>query len=166
MTTLTSRIGIDLIGANCGVATAAIVGLTLLQDGVMLRHGLVSELLAFQELLPDWSSFVVAGHEIRREPLFEHAQWLSAKDRILSRDLIEQCRDELDVIDRRIRPGIAKNFRDPSAGSGRNHARIRPASTQTTRAIKAKRKWESSAAPSHVKRFPSASRDVRMASDT
>ena len=38
------RIGIDLIGARGGVATTAIMGLTLLQDGVLTRNGLVSEL--------------------------------------------------------------------------------------------------------------------------
>ncbi len=105
-----SRIGIDLIGAKGGVATTAILGLTLLQDGLMPCNGLVSELPAFQGIgLPGWESFVVAGHEIRRGPLLEHMQWLSTKDRIVSRDLIEQCRDELDVIDRHIRPGTIFN---------------------------------------------------------
>ena len=73
-------------------------------------NGLVSELPAFQGIgLPDWSSFVIAGHEIRRGPLFEQAQWLSANDRIVRRELIEQCRDELEAIDRRIRPGTIFN---------------------------------------------------------
>ncbi len=45
-----SRIGIDLIGAKGGVATTAILGLTLLRDGLMPRNGLVSELPAFQEI--------------------------------------------------------------------------------------------------------------------
>jgi len=104
------RIGIDLIGAKGGVATTAIVGLTLLQDGVMPRNGLVSELPIFQQIgLPDWSSFVVAGHEIRQGLLFEEALWLSAKDRIVSRELLEQCREELNAIDRRIRPGTIFN---------------------------------------------------------
>ncbi len=105
-----TRIGIDLIGAKGGVATTAILGLTLLQDGLMPRNGLVSELPPFREIgLPDWESFVVAGHEIRRGPLLEHVQWLSAKDHIISRDLIEQFRDELDAIDRHIRPGTIFN---------------------------------------------------------
>lgn len=77
---------------------------------MMPRHGLVSELPAFQEIgLPDWPSFVVAGHEIRRGLLFEEALWLSAKDRILGRELLEQCREEFNAIDRRIRPGTIFN---------------------------------------------------------
>jgi myo-inositol-1-phosphate synthase len=104
------RIGINLIGAKGGIATTAIVGLTLLQDGVMPRHGLVSELPAFQQIgLPDWNSFVIAGHEIRRGPLFEEASWLSARDRIVRQELLDQCREELNVIDRRIRPGTLFN---------------------------------------------------------
>ena len=76
----------------------------------MSLNGLVSELPAFRRIgLPDWSSFVVAGHEIRRGSLFEQAQWLSANDRIVRRELIEQCRAELEAIDDRIRPGTIFN---------------------------------------------------------
>ena len=110
MTTPALRIGIDLVGAKGGVATTAIVGLTALREGLMPLNGLVSELPAFRGIgLPDWSSFVVAGHEIRRGPLFEQAQWLSANDRIVRRELIEQCRAELEAIDGRIRPGTIFN---------------------------------------------------------
>jgi myo-inositol-1-phosphate synthase len=75
-----ARIGIDLIGAKGSVATTAVVGLTLLQKGLMPRNGLVSELPAFQGIgLPDWGSFVVAGHEIRRASLFEESLWLAGE---------------------------------------------------------------------------------------
>jgi myo-inositol-1-phosphate synthase len=110
MTTPALRIGIDLVGAKGGVATTAIVGLTTLREGLMPLNGLVSELPTFCGIgLPDWSSFVVAGHEIRRGPLFEQAKWLSANDRIVRRELIEECRAELEAIDGRIRPGTIFN---------------------------------------------------------
>jgi len=104
------RIGIDLIGARGGVAATAIVGLTVLQSGSMSRSGLVSELPVFRGIgLPDWSSFIVAGHEIRQAPLFEETVLMAANNHIIRRDLIEQCRVELDSIDRRIRPGTIFN---------------------------------------------------------
>lgn len=103
------RIGINFIGAKGGVATTAILGLTLLQDGVMSRNGLVSELPPFQRIVPDWGSVVVAGHDIRRGLLFEEALWLSTKDHIVRPELLEQCREEFNAIDGRIRPGTIFN---------------------------------------------------------
>jgi len=110
MTTSTSRIGISLVGAKGGVATTAIVGWTAPQNGWIPSVGLVSDLPAFRGIgLPDWNRFVVAGHEIRRVALLDEAMALAGDNRIIGRDLIERCRDALDAIDRRIRPGTLWN---------------------------------------------------------
>ena len=87
------------------------MGLTLLQQGPIAHNGLVSELPAFQGIgLPDWTSFVVAGHEIRRAPpLRRIPRGWRAMTALSSRELIEQCREELDSIDHRIRPGTLYN---------------------------------------------------------
>ena len=58
--------GIWLVGARGGVAATAITGLCALKDGLVPDAGLVSRLPAFRQAdLPDWSRFVVGGHEIR-----------------------------------------------------------------------------------------------------
>jgi myo-inositol-1-phosphate synthase len=110
VTTSGSRIGVSLIGAKGGVATTAIIGLTALQNGWIPSIGLVSERPAFQGIgLPDWKRFVVAGHDIRRVPLMDEAMALAADNRIVGRELIERCRDAIEAIDRRIRPGTLWN---------------------------------------------------------
>jgi myo-inositol-1-phosphate synthase len=101
-----SRIGIWLIGAKGGVATTAIVGAVAIKKGLIGSAGLVSELPQFRKLpLAPWDNFVIGGHEIRRIPLAEEAKRLVAESRTVSPELFEQCREELEIIDRRIRPG-------------------------------------------------------------
>jgi len=104
------KIGIWLIGAKGGVASTAIVGLAALKKGLVGPGGLVSQLPQFQHIgLLDWNQFIVAGHEIRRLTLADEALRLAADNRIISTELIEQCREELDEIERRIRPGTIFN---------------------------------------------------------
>jgi myo-inositol-1-phosphate synthase len=104
------RVGIWLVGAKGGVASTAILGLSALKRGLIASDGLVSCLPPFQRLpLADWSNIVVGGHEIRKVSLVETVLRLTAKDRIAPVALVEQCREELEQIDRRIRPGTIQN---------------------------------------------------------
>lgn len=105
-----SRVGIWLIGAKGGVASTAAVGLLALQRGLIGTEGLVSHLPQFQQMpLAEWDQFVVAGHEIRRVSLVDEALRLVTESRTVSPELFERCRDELEQIERRIRPGTLQN---------------------------------------------------------
>jgi myo-inositol-1-phosphate synthase len=105
-----SRIGIWWIGAKGGVATTATVGLLALQKRLIDHHGLATDLPQFQQLgLTAWDRFVVAGHEIRSAPLYAEALRLANESRTASHSLIEQCRDDIERIDARIRPGTVQN---------------------------------------------------------
>ena len=102
----TSNIGIWLVGARGGVATTAITGLCALKDGLVPDAGLVSRLPAFQHVgLPDWSRFIVGGHEIRDVSLVDEAMRLARESRAIDPQLIDRVEDQLRTIDGRIRPG-------------------------------------------------------------
>ena len=104
------RIGVWLIGSKGGVATATIVGLVALKRGLVESVGLVSQLAEFAGIdLAAWDDFVIGGHEIRRLPLCREAYRVSTEMRAASREVIDQCRDELERIEARIRPGTAWN---------------------------------------------------------
>ena len=105
-----AEIGIWLIGARGGVATSAIVGLCALKRGLVGQMGLVSELPEFGRLdPPGWDEFVVGGHEIRDVKLADEAMKLADQNGALDRGLVEQCRSDLDEIDRSICPGTLYN---------------------------------------------------------
>jgi myo-inositol-1-phosphate synthase len=100
------RIGIWLVGAKGGVATTAIMGLCTLKRGLIGHTGLVSELPQFQDVgLTDWTEFLVGGHEIRDVPLSKEAMRMASENRAIEPRLVDDCRNELSKIDRRIRPG-------------------------------------------------------------
>ena len=104
------RVGIWLIGAKGGVGCTAILGLAALKKGLIAPDGLVSCLPQFRQLgLADWGNFVVGGHEIRSVSLFQEAMRMATENRIAPAALVEQCRDELEQIDGRIRPGTIQN---------------------------------------------------------
>ena len=104
------RIGIWLIGSKGGVATTTIVGLIALKKGLVPTTGLVSELPEFAPLdLASWDDFVIGGHEIRGVSLCREAYRVCGEMRAASREVIDQCREELDGIDARIRPGTTWN---------------------------------------------------------
>jgi len=101
-----ARIGIWLIGARGGVATTTIVGLIALKKEFIGTSGLVSSLPQFGRLdLPEWSDFVVGGHEIRAVSLADEAMRLVTESRIATPELIARCKTELNNIDQRILPG-------------------------------------------------------------
>jgi myo-inositol-1-phosphate synthase len=104
------KIGIWLVGVKGGVACTAIVGLAALKKNLIKPIGLVSQLPQFQNIgLADWDQFIVAGHEIRRATLVDEVLHLATENRIVTRELVEQCRPELEAIDRRIRVGTIFN---------------------------------------------------------
>jgi myo-inositol-1-phosphate synthase len=106
----TSRVGIWLIGTKGGVATTAITGAIAIEKKLIDTAGLVGELPQFKKLpLAPWEDFVIAGHEIRRVPLVEEAKRLVTESRTVSAELFAQIREELEQIDRRIRPGTIRN---------------------------------------------------------
>ena len=101
-----SRIGIWLIGARGGVAATATLGLVALRQGLVGSAGLVSQLPLFAGLnLADWGQFVVGGHEIREGTLLDSLQQMQVESRVPETALVEACRDELEAVNARIRPG-------------------------------------------------------------
>ncbi len=101
-----SHIGVWLIGAKGGVASTAILGLSALKRGLIDSVGLASQLPQFGKLgLIDFERLIVAGHDIRRAPLLAEVARMAGESRTAMAILVEQCRDELEQIDRRIRPG-------------------------------------------------------------
>src|SRR5271166_4307357 len=108
--TVKRRIGIWLIGSKGGVAITTIVGLAALKKGLVATTGMVSQLAEFAALdLASWDDFVIGGHEIRNLPLCREVYRVATEMRASSRDVIDQCRDELERIEARIRPGTARN---------------------------------------------------------
>jgi len=104
------RIGIWLIGAKGGVAATASVGLTALQKGLTGDQGLVTQLPLFAGLdLVAWKDFVVGGHDIRPNSLYDEAMQLCRVSHAIDGQLIERCKSELDKIDKNIRPGTIFN---------------------------------------------------------
>ncbi|MGD0517488.1 MAG: inositol-3-phosphate synthase, partial [Thermoguttaceae bacterium] len=104
------KIGIWLIGIKGGVACTAIVGLAALKKNLTGSAGLVSQLPQFQHIgLLDWDQFVVAGHEIRRSTLADEVLRLAADNRIVTKELIELCRPEIEEIEQHIRSGTIFN---------------------------------------------------------
>lgn len=104
------RIGIWFIGARGGVAATATLGLIALAKRLVGNVGLVSELPQFSRLpLADWSSFVVGGHEIRSGTLADSVARLHSESRVFDSAILGECRQEIDAIDARIRPGSLAN---------------------------------------------------------
>jgi myo-inositol-1-phosphate synthase len=115
--TANRRIGLWLIGAKGGVATTTILGLLAMQKGLLGTTGLVTELPQFQDLdLARWDEFVVGGHEIRTAPLGQEAMRVATEMRAVRPEIVTRCAEELDEIDRRIRPGTIQNVGPTIAG--------------------------------------------------
>lgn len=103
-------IGIWFLGVKGGVAATSIVGLCALKRGAIGEAGLVGQLPQFRHLgLADWDTFLVGGHEIRDVSLADEAMRLVTESRAIEARLVEQCRPELDQIDRRTRFGTVRN---------------------------------------------------------
>ncbi len=104
------RFGIWLIGARGGVATSTIVGLSALRRQLTPETGLVTALPAFADLsLANWEEFVVGGHEIRPSTLAVEAEQLHQQSRVFNPQTLAACREDFDLIDENIRPGVLWN---------------------------------------------------------
>lgn len=100
------RLGIWLIGAKGGIAATTLVGLTALKKGLVPPIGLVTALPLFDHLpLPGWDDFVIGGHEIRSVRLVDEARRLVTESRALDPELLARCIDDLDAVEREVRPG-------------------------------------------------------------
>ena len=107
------RIGLWLIGAHGGVATAAVLGIAALRKGLVDSQGLVSELPEFAELdLLDWKQLVVGGHDIRKTTYFDEAMKFHELSRAVDASLIQKCRGELEKFDREVKAGVLVNVGD------------------------------------------------------
>lgn len=104
------RTGVWFIGARGGVASTATLGLAALQRGLVDSVGLVSGLPLFSRLdLVPWDALVVGGHDIRDGTVVESLEQLRTDSHVLVDTLLESCRNELDAVDARVRPGTLAN---------------------------------------------------------
>jgi myo-inositol-1-phosphate synthase len=96
-----------MVGACGGVATTVSVGVAALRKGLTDSTGLVTALPMFQSLpLIDWDDVVVGGHEIRQTDLLTEAVKLSRDSRVIDRETIIACEDDLASFQKNIRPGV------------------------------------------------------------
>ncbi|MDP6443340.1 MAG: inositol-3-phosphate synthase [Pirellulaceae bacterium] len=121
-----SRIGIWLIGAHGGVATTTILGLTALRRGLVGDQGLVTQLPQFADIgLANWKNFVVGGHEIRKTTLHEEALKLANESRAIDERLVSKCKNDLNKIDKEVKPGVLFNVGETITGLASSHNRRR-----------------------------------------
>jgi myo-inositol-1-phosphate synthase len=105
-----TRIGIWFVGARGGVAATATLGLVALQKQLSRTTGLVSCLPQFARLdLADWDAFIVGGHEIREGSVWDSLERLHSESGVLDRSVLEACREEINGLETRIRPGSLAN---------------------------------------------------------
>ena len=99
-----------MVGASGGVATTVSVGLAALRKGLTDSTGLVTALPMFESLpLVDWDAVVVGGHEIRQTDLLTEVIELSRGSRVIDRETIIACEDDLVAFQKNIRPGVLYN---------------------------------------------------------
>lgn len=100
------KLGLWLIGARGGIASTVQVGLALLSRGRIPPTGLVTSLPPFCNLpIPDWSQFVVGGHEIRSVALVDEARRLAVESRAFPTEFVAEAQPDLEDADARIRVG-------------------------------------------------------------
>jgi len=111
------RTGVWLVGARGSVATTATVGALALRAGLTPVTGVVSDLPEVAVAgLPPLDGLVVGGHDLGTDPLVKRAEQL-ADGGVLPRALPTALVDELDAVDRRLRPGY-----EPGAGERQGEA--------------------------------------------
>jgi len=107
---MAERIGLWMVGACGGVATTVSVGLAALRKGLTDSTGLVTALPMFDALpLIEWDDVVIGGHEIRQTDLLTEAVKLSRDSRVIDRETIIACEDDLVAFQKSIRPGVLHN---------------------------------------------------------
>ena len=98
------KVGVWLVGACGSVGCTVALGVAGKRRTSTL--GLVTELPLFANLdLPAPGSFVIGGHEIRRETLTEAARALHERSGLFDRDLLRDCAPRLRRMQANIAPG-------------------------------------------------------------
>jgi myo-inositol-1-phosphate synthase len=118
---VTTPLGVFIIGARGSVAATMIAGARAISRGLADHTGMVSALpaLALLELVPV-TDLVFGGYEIRSGDLVEQARGLE-RERVLPAGLTDQLLEDLQAVDRRIRPGhlhVSGEAIDRLAGDG------------------------------------------------
>jgi myo-inositol-1-phosphate synthase len=100
------RIGLWLIGANGGVSSTAVLGLSALSRKLTDTTSLVTVTPLFEGLdLDDFSQFVVGGHDIRKSSFVEAVRDLNQRSNVFSEALIQACTPDLERWQANVRPG-------------------------------------------------------------
>ncbi|MFH5801969.1 inositol-3-phosphate synthase [Haladaptatus sp. CMAA 1911] len=104
-----SQTGVWIIGARGNVATTAITGACAIGAGVTDTTGLVTARDPYRSLeLPEIGDLVFGGHDVSQTSLLSTAKSLSESG-TPSAKTIEAVKEDLQVIDKRIKTGTALN---------------------------------------------------------
>lgn len=104
------KTGVWLVGACGGVATLAALGARAVVRGLRPPTGLLTSTRLFDGLdLPPLDDLVFGGHEIRSMDLHCAATEFGRRAGILDTALLTVLREDIDAIDRDIRPGFLVN---------------------------------------------------------
>ncbi|WP_240340261.1 inositol-3-phosphate synthase [Nocardioides sp. SYSU D00038] len=108
-----SRLGIWFIGARGSLATTATVGLGALAARLVDTTGCVTEHPDLDATgLAAYDAIVVGGHDVADTPLVKRAEQLVAGD-VVPAALLAPLAEELERVERRLRPGLAPNADGP-----------------------------------------------------
>lgn len=100
------RVGLWMVGPLGGVGTTVAVGLASLARHLTDTTGLTTCLPLFAGAdLDPFESFVIGGHDIRRGDLIQSADEMHRRAGVFNRDLLEECRRDLENWSANIRPG-------------------------------------------------------------
>lgn len=104
-----NRIGLWIVGVWGGVAATAVTGLLNLQKKLVKPVGLTTELPEFSSVeMPEWTDFVIGGHEIRDFSLGKAVDEL-IEQRALESSIAAAVREDFAAIDAEIQPGFLAN---------------------------------------------------------
>lgn len=105
-----ARTGVWLVGARGGVSTTVIAGLAAMKRQLTQRIGLLTETSLFEQCdLPSIDDLIIGGHEIRDGSIRSSAEAICTDSGSISHDIIEQISDDLEQVEKRIRPGVLLN---------------------------------------------------------
>ncbi len=113
----TKKTGVWLIGARGSISTMAAVGIAALKKRLVSPVGMVSEIEPFRCLgLPEVDDFELGGCDIRQGTLAEEALNFARKTRAIDLEIVRAVEEDLDGMERNIRPGTALNCGDAIRG--------------------------------------------------
>jgi myo-inositol-1-phosphate synthase len=110
------RVGLWLIGAFGGVASTVALGLAALRRRLIDTTSLVTALPHCSGLdLDDPGSFVLGGHDIRRDTYVRSVGSLHQRSNVFEEKLIEACQPDLAAWSENVRPGTVLHAGDTIA---------------------------------------------------